>query len=220
MDFIEYPDVEMLMINLANKLAGEIRTGLLSHERVTFAVPGGSTPGPMFDVLCGARQLDWSRVDVMLTDERLVPEDHERSNTRLLRERLLVDAAAEARYVPIVPQDEGLEARAAQVAEHLPITVLLLGMGADMHTASLFPNSADLDHALNTDAALAHVQPRDGLEPRVTLSAKALQGAVSQHILITGAEKRDALERAQHLKPHEAPVATVLSEATVHWADT
>ncbi|WP_281982223.1 6-phosphogluconolactonase [Thalassorhabdomicrobium marinisediminis] len=220
MDFIEYPDVEMLMINLANKLAGEIRTGLLSHERVTFAVPGGSTPGPMFDVLCGARQLDWSRVDVMLTDERLVPEDHERSNTRLLRERLLVDAAAEARYVPIVPQDEGLEARAAEVAEHLPITVLLLGMGADMHTASLFPNSADLDHALSTDAALAHVQPPDGLEPRVTLTAKALQGAVSQHILITGTEKRAALERAQHLKPHEAPVATVLSEATVHWADT
>ena len=100
MEFIAYPDGEMMMIDLANSLAGELRQCLLAHEHASFAVPGGTTPGPIFDNLCSAN-LDWSRVHVMLTDERWVPESSERSNTRLLRQRLLTGRAAEAVYVPL-----------------------------------------------------------------------------------------------------------------------
>ncbi len=221
MKFVEYADSEMMMIDLANVLAGELESCLLNHEQASFAVPGGTTPGPIFDVLCGAKHIDWARVNVMLSDERRVPEDHERSNTKLIRERLLVDAAAAANYVSIVPENEAaLGALSDSLAPHLPVSVLLLGMGADMHTASIFPNSPDLDNALNTDLALALVQPPDGLEPRVTLSAKVLQGAMSRHIVIKGADKREALERAQKLSPQEAPVAAVLAGSTIHWAES
>lgn len=220
MDFVEYPDAEMMMMDLASVLAGDLENVLLTQDRASFAVPGGTTPGPIFDALCAVKHIDWTRVDVMLTDERRVPEDHERSNTRLIRQRLLQDAAAAANFVNIIPEDDAvLAAKSESLTPHLPISVMLLGMGADMHTASIFPNSADVAHALGTDQALAFVQPPDGLEPRVTLSGGVLKGAMARHIVITGAAKREALERAQKLSPEEAPIAAVLAGSTVHWAE-
>ncbi|WP_417524730.1 6-phosphogluconolactonase [Marinovum sp.] len=222
MEFIDYPDREMLVIDVANKLAGELRAALEHEDRVLMAVPGGTTPGPIFDDLCAA-DLDWSRVDVMLSDERWVPEDSERSNTRLLRERLLVERAAAARLVPLylpgkTPEDRLAELE-ADIAPRLPIQVLLLGMGADMHTASLFPGADQLAEALDPRApALMAMRAPGAPEPRITLTAQALDGAMSKHIVIFGEDKREALERARHLKPAEAPVAAVLSQAMVHWA--
>ena len=62
------------------------------------------------------------------------------------------------------------------------------------------------------------VDAPEGLEPRITLTGPVLRGAMSTHVLIVGDEKREALDRARKLKPEEAPIATVLGEATVHWA--
>ena len=223
MEFVEYPDREMMMMDLANRIAGELKSCLFQHEWASFAVPGGTTPGPIFDDLSSA-DLDWSRVHVMLTDERWVPEDHDRSNTRLLRERLLVDRAAEATYVPLYAPTEtpeaSLDALSAAIEPELPLSILLLGMGADMHTASLFPGADRLDDALSKSAPpLMAMRAPGAPEPRITLTAPVLSGAMTTHILITGAEKREALERARHLKPHDAPVAAVLANATVHWAE-
>lgn len=222
MDFVEYPDREMLVIDLANKLAGELRSALEHEERVLMAVPGGTTPGPIFDDLC-AVDLDWDRVDVMLTDERWVSEDSERSNTRLLRERLLVERAAAARllplYLPCKEPEDRLDELAEEIAPRLPIQVLVLGMGADMHTASLFPGADQLEAALDPRAPILLAMRAPGApEPRITLTAPVLDGAMSKHIVIFGDEKRAALERARHMSPKDAPVAAVLSQATVHWA--
>jgi 6-phosphogluconolactonase len=96
---------------------------------------------------------------------------------------------------------------------------MLLGMGADMHTASIFPGADQLDLALNGDDRLVAMRAPGAPEPRITLSAKVLKSAMSRHIVIIGAEKREALERARHLTPEEAPVAAVLNGATVHWAE-
>lgn len=221
MKFTEYPDAEMMMIDLANVLAGELKNALLTHDRASFAVPGGTTPGPIFDALC-AVDLDWSRVSVMLTDERWVPEDSDRSNTRLLRERLLVDKAAEATYLPLyAPVDtpeQGIPGLTDAIAPNLPISVMLLGMGADMHTASIFPGADKLQEALTTDATLVPMRAPGAPEPRVTLSASVLNGAMSRHIVIIGDEKRDALEKAATMLPEDAPVAAILQGSTVHWA--
>lgn len=214
MNLVEYPDRDMMFIDLANQLAGELESGLATHDRLSFAVPGGTTPGPVFDVL-SAVHMDWNRVDILLTDERRVPVDHERSNERLLRGRLLVGPASAANYVSIQPEKGELS---GVLDGQLPLSIVLLGMGADMHTASLFPGSPQLDEALKSAEPLLYVDAPDGLEPRVTLSGPALAGSMSCHVLIAGDDKREALERAMHLSPNEAPIKTVLSHATIHWA--
>ena len=147
MNLIEYPDTGTLMTGLATRLQRELREALLPGP-ATLAVPGGSTPGPMFDALSEA-DIDWSKVTVMLTDERQVPADHERSNERLVRGRLLQNRAAAATFLRLVPEGDDIATPIAALAAMLPITVLVLGMGADMHTASLFPGSPDLAAALS-----------------------------------------------------------------------
>lgn len=218
-----YPDREMMMLSLADRIAGELGDFLRREGRASLCLPGGTTPGPVFDTLSGV-DLDWGRVAVFLNDERWVPEDDPRSNTRLLRERFLVGRAAAAQLVPLhmdapAPED-ALESLATGLAPHLPISVLLLGMGADMHTASLFPGADRLAEALSDDAPVLMALRAPGAgEPRVTLTAPILKAAMNIHILITGAEKRAALETAEHLPLAEAPVRTVLAHATVHWAE-
>lgn len=218
MNLIEYLDRDMLFLDLANKLAGELETALLHSDRVSFAVPGGSTPGPMFDELCAA-DIDWSRVDVLLTDERQVPADHQRSNERLIRERLLTSRAAAATFVRLVPEGDDAAQEIERLAAILPIDVMVLGMGADMHTASLFPGSPDLAAALDRHAPpLMAVAASEGLEPRITLTAPVLTGAVSAHVLIAGDEKKAVLDTARRSKPAEAPISLVLGRADIHWA--
>ena len=222
MTFIEYADAELMMMGLADMLAGQLRQALALGTRASLAVPGGTTPGPIFDSLC-AVDIDWARVDIMLTDERWVPETSERSNTRLLRQRLLTNRAAAATLVPLyadtaTPEDS-LEALAAGVAATLPLSVLLLGMGLDMHTASIFPGADRLQDALTGSAPLVPMRAPGAPEPRITLSAAVLNGAMSRHIVITGAAKRAAFERARGLPPTEAPVAAVIRGATIHWAE-
>lgn len=222
MKIIDYPDAEMMMINLADTLASELKNCLLVHDHASFAVPGGTTPGPIFDSLC-AVDLDWSRVHVMLTDERWVPETSPRSNTRLLRERLLIERAAAAKYIPLYADaetpEEKLPELARALAPELPISVMLLGMGIDMHTASIFPGADQLDLALNGDDHLVAMRAPGAPEARITLSAKVLKSAMCRHIVIIGGEKREALERARHLTPQEAPIAAVLNGSIVHWAE-
>ncbi len=223
MKLIVYPDRELMMLSVANAIAGDLGDFLRREGRASLCVPGGTTPGPIFDTLSGV-DLDWPNVAVFLNDERWVPPDHPRSNTRLLRERLLVGRAASARLVPLyAPADEPeavLDDLVAGIAPHLPISVLLLGMGADMHTASLFPGADRLAEALSDQAPpLMALRAEAAGEPRVTLTAPMLKGAMTCHLLITGTEKRAALERAQGLTPLEAPVKAVLANATVHWAE-
>ncbi len=111
----------------------------------------------MFDGL-SAVKLDWDRVDVLLTDERWVPQTSDRSNTRLLRERLLTDRAAAANLVPLYAEtgtpEGGLDTlTAGGIKAVTPLTVVLLGMGgADMHTASIFPGADLLEDALSPEA--------------------------------------------------------------------
>ncbi|MDU8929797.1 6-phosphogluconolactonase [Alisedimentitalea sp. MJ-SS2] len=222
MKLIEYADAEMMALDLANTIAGELESVLMGGGRATLVVAGGTTPGPVFDSLSGA-DLDWPRVDVALSDERWLPEVNLRSNARLIKERLLVGRAAEARFHPLfVPADDPEEVLAeieSGLIPCLPISVLLLGMGVDMHTASLFPGGDNLATALAPDAPILIPIRADGApEPRVSMSARVLNAALSKHLMITGTAKRNALEKAQNLPASEAPVSSVLSDCTVHWS--
>jgi 6-phosphogluconolactonase len=219
----QYPDRDMLMFAVANAIASDLRLALQQNARASLAVPGGTTPGPVFDILAGL-PLDWGRVTVMPSDERWVCEDSERSNARLIRKRLMRGHAVEATFVPLYADaptpEQAMDRVAAAVSPHLPLSVALLGMGSDLHTASLFPGGDRLTDALAADApAVLPMRAGGAEEPRVTLSARVLHDAMAIHVLFTGTDKRRALDLIEGRSPEEAPVKAVLANATVHWAE-
>jgi 6-phosphogluconolactonase len=216
-----YPDRDTLMRDLAELVADQLRAAHATKDRATLAVPGGTTPGPFLEALSEA-DLAWGDVRVMPTDERMVSELSSRSNARLIRETLLKGPAAAARFVDLYEPIRG--AMRSRVAAALPIDVLVLGMGADMHTASLFPGAPELAAALAEDAPeLVEIHAPGQPEARLTLSAPVLRAASVIHILITGPDKLAALERALEDGPVEAaPVRAVLTApapVTVHYAE-
>ncbi|MEP2640276.1 6-phosphogluconolactonase [Roseobacter sp.] len=218
----ENADRDMAVMNVAHALTSDLRKCLLQHEFASFAVPGGTTPGPIFDAMSTV-DIDWHRVHVLLTDERWVPEDDARSNAGLVKARLLTGKAAAAQFVSLYRDGLSVDDAAPQVATALasevPISVLLLGMGADMHTASLFPGAPGVAAAMAPDAPLVcAVKPADQPEARITLSAQALSGAMDKHLVIFGDDKRAAFTASRNLPPEQAPISAVISGGTVHWA--
>lgn len=222
----QYPDKAILAEDLAEIVAEQLQDAIAENGHASLAVPGGTTPGPFLTALA-AQELDWSKVQVMLTDERFVAEESPRSNTRLLRETLLQGRAAAATLVPMVmagdmPEDV-LPALEAGIKPALPLDVVVLGMGEDMHTASLFPGADRLTEAMAEDAPVLLPMRADGAgEPRLTLTAPVLQAANHVHVLITGAPKMAALMKAFEAGPvAEAPIRVVLAlpDTEIHFAE-
>ncbi len=222
----EYEDRDELMDALADRVASELEEAIAARGHAALALPGGTTPAPFLQSLSEI-DLDWEKVHVMLGDERFVAEDSERSNTRLLKENLLRNEAERANFVPLIASLESPEAAIAgalaTVDALMPLDVLVVGMGEDMHTASLFPDSPDLAAALSADAPnLVVIHAENAGEPRISLSANALRAARHKHVLIVGEGKKLAYEKALAASSEAiAPVRTVLvgdAPAIVHFA--
>ncbi len=224
---LHYPDRNALMTGLAGLVADQLREAINANGKATLAVPGGTTPAAFLNALSQA-DLDWTKTAVMLTDERFVPETSDRSNTRLLRETLLQNNAALADlipfYAPANQPEDVLDRLSASIVSALPLDVCVLGMGDDMHTASIFPGADRLTEALDPSgkAILLPMRAPNAPEPRLTLTTPVLQAARHLHLLITGPAKKAALEKAMTLSdPNDAPVR-ILFNAThplhVHYA--
>lgn len=171
--------------------------------KVTITIPGGSTPFPILELLTTS-SLDWSRIVVWPGDDRIVPEDHDASNTG--RIRALLEPAG-AQVVAIVDQAETGTAQIPHFA------LAWLGMGADGHIASLFPNT---DPQVDDPQTIRRLTP-DPLPPeapfdRVTLTIPALLNSDSLMFVIRGEEKR-AVFNAAIAGAHDLPVARLLGAA-------
>lgn len=215
---------DQLAEQLAEATAEALKQDLAQQERVLLVLSGGSTPVPFFQALA-ARDLPWSRIDVTLADERWVPESAEASNARLVREHLLVGPAAAANFISLVTGDEtpeqGVEAVTRRIeALSWPASLVVLGMGGDGHTASLFPDSRELDLALSTAEPVVAVRSPSQPQARITLSADRLHQARRHVLHITGGDKRSVLARAlggDDLR--ELPIRAFLScPLAVYWA--
>lgn len=204
-----------LMAALAKQVGAELRVALAEKGSAVLAVPGGKTPAAFFDLLC-EEEMAWKNVSVMLTDERFVPETSERSNTGLIKRRLLQKNAKNAQFIPFYypaeQPEEVLDKIIASVSKMLPLDVCVLGMGADMHTASLFPGADLLEQALSDNAPVVlPMRMSAAPEARITLSAPVLKNAKSIHVLITGKEKLVALTAAiKGLPLSLSPIGCVL----------
>lgn len=223
MDFIEYPDREMLFLALAGQITGELGQQLRSGQSASIALPGGTTPGPLFDLMADV-ELDWAQVTVLPTDERWVPESDARSNGAFLRRRLLKGAAAGANflplYAPFATPEEALDDVTAALVPHLPLSCAVVGMGEDGHIAGLFPDSAALSEGLSPQAPpLVALRSDTAIEPRLSLSLPVLRQAIHLHVIILGEAKKRTLESARSRAVELAPIAAILDNAKIHWAE-
>lgn len=215
---------EQMQDKLAWRLAERLHEFLKISDRASIALSGGSTPAPMLRVL-GAQDIEWDRITVTLTDERRVPVDSDRSNQRMVQRTLFAGQAAKAaRFIPLRREqlDEKNEVAAICVdleREALPLNFAVLGMGEDMHTASLFPGARNLEAALAEDAPAALAMHAPGVsEHRITLSARVIAGA-ERYLMIKGTAKIEALERAVEIgDPLQAPILSVLDGIRGYWA--
>lgn len=200
---------------LAGALAGAVSQALAAAVRArgqaVLAVSGGSTPALFFEKLTGA-DIPWSDVKVTLVDERRVPPDSPRSNARLVNETLMKNCAAAARFVPLASPADALSR----------LDVVVLGMGTDGHTASLFPGGDRLADALDPacrENAVAMTAPGAG-EQRVTYVLRVILAA-RLFLHIEGEAKREAFEKAKAEGPvDDMPVRAILRSPTpvdVYW---
>ena len=206
---------------VAKKIAQELRAATTARGQATLAVSGGKSPIALFELL-REQALDWSQVTVLLVDERCVPHDHADSNTALVRQHLLRGTAAAASFPTLfdtVPTDWNDTALCDLVASanqrlssiHFPLDVVVLGMGEDGHTASLFPAAPGLAQALTSVGPMAWVRPATAPHARLTLTLPVLLAARHLHLPIAGDAKRKVYQEAAKASNPDLPISLLLN---------
>jgi 6-phosphogluconolactonase len=216
---VRYPDLDTLSQQLAAGIAADLAAAIEARGSASLVVSGGRSPVKMFERL-RTLAIDWSRVYVALADERWVDPSDPASNERLVRGALLKDAAAAARFTGLKNECATPELGAGLAWSTFngvprPFDVLVLGMGDDGHTASLFPESPNLQRALDEAAAAGCIGMRSPIAPeaRLSLNLPALLDSRRIVILITGESKwRTYIAAAQTGAVERMPVRAVLRQ--------
>jgi 6-phosphogluconolactonase len=201
----------------ATRIARTLRSAIGKNGRATLALSGGNTPRDAYALLARESGLDWTKVHVFWVDERAVPPDNDRSNYRWAKATLLAPVGIRADRVHRMPAEAAdLDAAARDYERAIRDDVVLdgdgvpafdavvLGIGEDGHTASLFPGEATVDI---TDRLVAAVPAKGEREARLTLTAPAIEHASHVFVLAVGVAKRPALERvwSAHGDIHQTP---------------
>jgi 6-phosphogluconolactonase len=207
---------------IAAHIADALRAAIAARGQASLAVSGGKSPIAMFEAL-REQDLDWSQVSVVLVDERVVPREHEASNTALVVHHLLQGKAVAARFLPffreLAPQfnAEVLDALVRDATERIaelpwPLDVAVLGMGEDAHTASLFPGAPGFARAIATDEKIAWVVPETAPHARISFTLHALLASRELVLSISGEAKLAVYRRAAEKADPELPVSLVLNQ--------
>src|SRR5882762_6318453 len=207
---------------LAAAIAAQLRAALVRRGAASLVVSGGRTPVLMFAHLA-RHALDWPRVHITLADERWVGSDDAASNEGLVRATLLRGAAAQARFqglknAAVTPAAGAVQAWEALSALPRPFDVVVLGMGEDGHTASLFPGDPQLAAALDASAPPGCLEMHSPAAPqlRLSLNLAALLDARRIFIQILGAQKWQVYQRARAAgEEAELPIRAIFRHSTV-----
>jgi len=225
-DFSSRDDLDHALANTVSNLLAE---AIKQKGKASIAVSGGSTPKGLFSLLSKS-DIDWSKVTITLADERWVALDSQDSNTRLVHENLLQNNAAVAKFFHL-KQGEKLctdtlaDLNLAAKNSLLPLDVLILGMGEDGHTASLFPCSEQITQGLdetNTNALLS-VEPKTAPHQRISFSFASLITSENVFLHLCGENKQTVLNKALNGDDKfEMPIRAFLQHPSlntqIYWA--
>ncbi len=214
---IATPDAATVAHEGAVRIARGLRDAIVARGSASIALSGGNTPRDAYGRLAKDTSVDWSKVDVMWVDERAVPPTDDRSNFLHAKEMLLDPARIPASRVHRMPADAKDLAAAARDYERLvratvkpdergvpAFDVMVLGVGDDGHTASLFPGDLTVDIV---DRLVVEVPAKGDREARLTLTPPVIEAAHSIIVMAVGKEKNGPLERAWQVegRVHDTP---------------
>ncbi len=209
----------------AARIAGLLNAQLDRSAAANLVVSGGTTPARCFEYLSGY-ELAWNDVQAVLTDERWVPSNHADSNERLVREKLLQDKASDGKLLSLYQGDLSVDERCDSLQTELKGTrfaVAMVGMGADGHFASLFPDADSLKTGLKSENRLFYIPVRTNASPhpRISMTLGGLLQSEEILLLVFGEEKLAVYESAK-TDDSNYPIAALLHQKAVpvslYWA--
>ena len=214
-DFNNFESSESLVKSFANEIVLKLSEAIEEKGYGVLFVSGGNTPKPLFQYLSRC-DLEWNKIKIGLVDERWVDETHKDSNAKLVKENLLQNKAKYATFIPMY--QEGKEANdsthlCAQLLKDncAPCDVLILGMGDDAHTASLFPKNIKLKEALSTKDCCISMTPEYAPHTRMSLSLNAILQARNVYLHIQGKKKKEIYDKALIAEDYLlSPISAVL----------
>lgn len=217
--FHEFPTKQELAETLSQAVIENLQEAIRSKGKATLLVSGGSTPKALFETL-QKKEIDWDKVYVGLCDERWVEPQHPDSNERLIKTTLLQDKAAQAHFIGLYHDNLSPKDASSFCSEQIksalfPFDVVILGMGNDAHTASLFPHNPKLKEAFDSDnsSLCIAIEPSTAPHSRMSLTLPAILGARHLYLHFEGEEKRALFEHAmQGSDIYEMPIRAILQQ--------
>lgn len=195
---------EDLTDSLAKNIAIILKKKILKKGFATLIVSGGNTPKKLFEKLSNF-SLDWKNVRIGLVDERVIDVNSSDSNENLVRKFLLKNKAKDAKFINMNNQ-----------RELFPFDVVVLGMGNDAHTASLFPNNEKLKEAYETKSLTININPKTAPYDRISSTLYALKIAQNIFLHIEGKEKFEVLQKAlKNEDKYLMPISAVLNDKDI-----
>lgn len=199
---------------LAQSISADLQTTLQHQDHVTLAVSGGSTPKTFFQAL-SQQPLDWTRITIMLVDERVVKDNHSASNTALVKANLIQNQAQQAHLHTYLDQTaldnpSALQQYASQ--QFIQPDIVVLGMGEDGHTASIFPHSPSFNQLISADADIQCAEPSNAPHLRLTLTLRAILNASKIYIEIGGQQKKQIIKQAMQGNNPDLPISYILAQ--------
>ena len=225
-DFYSTNNSESLASDLCQCI-GEILTEAIRKKgRASMAVSGGSTPIRLFKEF-SLLSIDWTKIDLTLADDRWVDAKNADSNELLVRTHLIKNKAAQVNFISL--KNDAKTAKEGQIYSEkmlrkitLPFDVVVLGMGSDGHTASLFPCSDELPEAMNLSNSnyLISTSPKTVPYERISLTARVILDSKNIFLHLNGSSKLHTLESAMEYKdPNKMPIYTFLKNGlSIYWS--
>jgi len=218
MNITKFKNSQTMTSYLAGDIVAKLKRAISNTGQAVLVVSGGRSPIALFEQL-NQSDIAWDNVIISLVDDRWVSADHSDSNENLVKQHLLINKAAAARFIGLVAAGdsafENIDASIAAITDIKQIDVMILGMGEDGHTASIFPCCEQVNDAMNTDnqQRLIATQPTTAPYQRVSFTLNEILAAKQVYLPLSGNNKIRVFEQAQQLEDLATmPISAVIKQ--------